>query len=421
MGLIDAIKAKDKKGLFNSDDTFINYSTGLLPLDYANGFWYEVEDEKTGEKKHIPITGVIGGTFITIVGTTGSGKTTLADFIGYSIIKRFEDGYMAHIDTERTALKPRICKITGADPEDPRISLHKSNVYIEDVLKMIDAIAEEKEAGGDMYRYEVKGKSYNGKPYKVYVPTVFIIDSLVSFYRKDANTEDLGTNMDGAREAKDIANFYNKCLANMQKYNITIICVNHLTPKVEADRFAAPPAGLIMLRPGESIPRGLRPLYMSQNVFRCNAIKSNMYTKDDVGFDGFKITIQVAKSKTAFIGSSIDAAFNEATGFDPVYTMFEFASSLGLIQGRNPYLYLQGLESFKFSRKDFRRKFGEEDEFRHAFMETIQPYLESLLGNKELSKEDEIRYNSIDLFLENDDGSISVDPSKLTKKGKLKE
>ena len=39
MGLLAELDSKDKKGLFRDDDTIISYSTGILPFDYANGYW----------------------------------------------------------------------------------------------------------------------------------------------------------------------------------------------------------------------------------------------------------------------------------------------------------------------------------------------------------------------------------------------
>lgn len=97
MSLMQELDAGDKKGLFKSNDSFVNYSTGILPLDYANGFWLTVDDGDGGIKQ-VPITGIIGGTFISVIGPTGSGKSTFADQVGYSIIKDFEDGMLFHID-----------------------------------------------------------------------------------------------------------------------------------------------------------------------------------------------------------------------------------------------------------------------------------------------------------------------------------
>jgi len=419
MAFIDALLANDKKGIFKSNDTFVNYSTGLDALDYANGFWLPVKQEN-GEIEHVAITGIIGGTFCTIIGTTGSGKTTLADFIGWCIVKPFKDGLMIHVDAEQTALKPRICAITGADPDDKRLILAKDDTSIEYVLKLIGEIAAMKEAGGKQYMYEVKNKTYGGKSFMSYVPTVIIIDSLPQFNGINMNVEDLGTNMDGARGAKDIAAFYNKALMLMRKYNITIFPINHLLPKVEADRFSAPPQGLIMIRPGENVPRGMKPLYMSQNVFRCNAIKSNMYDKDKVGFEGFKIVVQVAKSKTAFIGANVPTAFNAKRGFDPVFSLFEYGTDAKIINNSGAYYYLEGMEDMKFTRKNFREKYITDEVFRTKFAKTILPFFEGILGNKEISEEDRILYEKMNLIVEDEKGNATANPKTVTKKGNLK-
>ena len=95
-----------------------------------------------------------------------------------------------------------------------------------------------------------------------------------------------------------------------------------------------------MLKPTEQVNRGFAAQYYSQNFFRIDSNKSNMYKPEDVGFSGYKATIQIAKTKTAFIGSTIDVCFNGSIGFDPVFSLYEYAKSLGIIDGRNPFLYL---------------------------------------------------------------------------------
>lgn len=278
---------------------------------------------------------------------------------------------------------------------------------------MITKICEVKEAGGERFKYEAPHHLYNGKTYKVYIPTVFIIDSVVSFTSKEYSVEDLGTNMDGARSAKALTRFVNNCLDRMKKYNITVIMISHVRTKVEANPYASSPPGIMMLKPGESVPGGMNLQYMCQNFFRINMIKSNAYTKEDVGFSGFKATIQIAKSKTNCIGTTVDVAFNGKIGFDPIYTLYEYSNSIGLIQGRNPYLYFQGLDTIKFNRKDFRNKFMEDKEFRDAVFALLQPHLESLLGSKEVTTDDRIRYG--DLFPEEENELIGSGDEPMTK------
>ena len=123
MSLMAELDAGDKKGLFKSNDTFVNYSTGILPLDYANGFWFTIDD--VDGYRRVPVTGIIGGTFVSVIGSTGSGKSTFADQMGFNIIKPFEDGMLFHIDCEQTNLKERMVQITGTDPRDDRLRLKK--------------------------------------------------------------------------------------------------------------------------------------------------------------------------------------------------------------------------------------------------------------------------------------------------------
>lgn len=390
--LIDELRKKDKKGLFTSNDAFVPYSTSLIPLDFANGYMAPMKD---GHK--VPVTGIMGGTFTTIIGLSGSGKTTLADQIAWSIISPFEDGLMIHFDIEKTAMKSRILQVTGANPNDPRIILQKDFVSIEDVLDILDKICEAKEAQGDSAKYEIPKQYWVDPetPTKMYIPTVFILDSLATFNSRERKEDVLEGQMLGGREAGQISQFYSKCLNKMSHYNVSIIAVNHIKAKVDINPYQASPSQLMMLKPGESLPRGNAPVYLAQNIFRCTATKGNMYTIEDNGFEGFRCQIQVSKTKTSFIGSTINACFNKDIGFDPIYTMYEFAEQCGVVGGRNPYLVIKGLEEFKFNRKDFRSRFINEPEFRNGLMQVLTPYLEMMLGSKEMNSREADEYISL--------------------------
>lgn len=388
MSFIEDLQSKDTKGLFTSNDKFINYSTSLLPLDYANAFVANIWDPVAGKPMRKAITGVIGGTFTTVIGTSGSGKTTLAQQMGASIIRPFKEGLLIHVDIEKTALRQRLVDITAFDYSDPRLILQKEQTSIEDVMELMDAIAETKDKAGKAMQYEVTDLSYDGKPFRVYIPTVIILDSLYVFNSKERKNMELDGQMTAGREAREIAQFFTKSLDIMLKYNINVICVNHIKTKIQINMYEKPKQQLMMLAPSESLPKGDNPIYLSQNVFRCNSIKSNMYTMKDDGFEGVKVTIQIAKSKTTFVGSGIDVAFNKDYGFDPIFSLYEFAHGAKLIDGRNPYMYFVGMEAVKFNRKDFRRRFIEEDEFRWMVMEAIDPLLKSLVGSK-LNPEEE--------------------------------
>ena len=382
MSFVEELQAGDKKGLFKSNNEYITYSTGLLPLDYANGFWQEVTEN--GEKKIIPVTGITGGTVVTIIGTTGTGKTTLATQMAYNIIRNFEDSTMIFVDTEKSSSRERIINLARAKYDDPRIILKKDQTSIEDILEMFTDICETKEKGGDRYKYKVKGRTYDGSDMKVYVPTVFVIDSLPNFNSKEFNTEDLGTNVDGMRGAKDITRFFTNVLDRMWTYNVTIFVINHIRPKADMNPYAGTPNGLMMLGQGEQLPRGQVAQYYSNTFFRIKVRKSDAYTIEENGFEGFKSTIQLAKSRTNTVGTTFPVAFIGEQGFDSYYTIYEYANALGLIKGRNPYLYFEGLDEYKFNRKDFRKLLATVPEFRVGVLTVIRPYLEALLGTKKV-------------------------------------
>lgn len=411
--LLEELRAVDKKGLFVSNDDFVNYSTGLLPLDFANGFWMTQVDKETGEFKKVPIPGILGGKLILIFGATGSGKTTLAEQIGYRIIKDFDEGIFELVDCEQTALKERLAQITGKDQDDPRLILNVDNTAVEDVLDAINLICTTKESLGSKVRYTPSHGRYDGSPFQSYVPTVFAIDSLRQFNSRNKDVVSLGTNMDNAREAQVIARFLDNIINRINKYNITVIYTNHIQQKIETNMYAPPaPRGLMLEPSTETLPRGSRPLFLAHTAIRATSIKSNMYTRDDVGFDGFMVTLQLAKSKTNFIGATINVAFNAAKGFDPIFTMYEFANQCGLIQGRNPYLYVAGMEDMKFKRRDFIEKMTTDVNFNTRFMKIMYPYLEALLGSKEVTEEDKLRYGDY-TSLPQDDGMIVIGESNV--------
>ena len=378
MGFLEELKANDKKGLFRSDDNTVSFPTGSHALDYANGYYQTVKIN--GEYKHIRRLGIPPG-FTTIIGSSGVGKSTFCLGAGWNIVKRFSNGQFIYVDCEKTMTKQRIIEVTGASPEDPRITLMKERTAIEDVLELLDEICERKEANTSEIQIEIKDQSLDGKPYKIYPPTVVVIDSLPSFNGRDYDDTSLGSNVDGMRGAKDVSRFFTNCLDNATKYNIVFLVVNHIRPKAEMNPYAQPPKGLMMLGQAEQLPRGAVAQYYSTTYFRINSKRSDAYTMEDNGFTGFKCIIQLAKTKSNVVGTSFPVAFT-GDGFDPYYSIYEFANSIGLIKGRNPYLYFEGLEELKFNRKDFVPRMKFEEGFGPRVMAVMRPYFDMLLGDK---------------------------------------
>ncbi len=431
MGLLNELQKNDKKGLFKNSDVFAHYSTGYLPIDYLNAFTVNYLDENGMMQQDIA-PGIIGGRFMTIVGYSGSGKTTLADQIAWNILNDYhndeqkkcftENALLWHFDIEQTALRPRICAITNTKPDEPRISVVREHVSIEDVLEILDKICKAKEAGGDEFKYTIDGKWFGGKPVKVYVPTILILDSLPTFTSREVKSEELEGQMSTNREVGQISQFYSKCLFKMYKYNIMIIAINHIKTKLKINMYEPDKPQLMLLRDGESLPRGQAPIYLASSLFRLNAsgAKANQYTVEDNGFAGFKAYLQVTKTKTSYIGGVTPLAFNEKIGYDPIYTLLEFAFDNGMIDGRQPYLYIKGAEAYKFSKKTFRNRFIDDEMFRLNFMNALKPALEALINKQAMNANDTnpIEYLSMNKLLTvNEKGELVPNGIVETKSG----
>lgn len=395
MPLWKDLEENDKKGLFTSNTETVSYSTGILALDYANGYWTKVRNAN-GELVDKPMLGIPGGSLISLISESGGGKTTFAIQIGWNIVKNFSDGMLFIIDCEKTCNPQRIVNLTRARYNEHRIVLCKNDSTIEDVLERFNNVCEQKEAHKREYMYEVTDSSYDGSSFWYYQPTVFIIDSLPSFNSKDYNTKDLGNQIDQMKASKDITRFYTNILDKCWKYNCIFIVINHIRPATVTNPYAQPPRGILMINPmTETLPRGTVPQYFSNTYFRIRTKKSQAYSIKDDGFVGYRCEIQIAKSKTNIVGTSFPVTFDSQHGFDPIYSIYEFADSLGLIIGRNPRLKIKGFteEDPAFDRKQFRNLMLIDKRFKKRVLEVLKPYYENLLGEK-LEMDDQENINN---------------------------
>ena len=125
--LHDLLVANDKKKIFKfNSNAAIGYPSGLLPLDFQNGYTVIVNNKK--DPKKIPNEwnniGIQGGTFCTIIGNTGTGKTALAIKIGSAMVRNFDQGDVYHIDAEGNSNETWIRQLNGYTPEEYEDKYH---------------------------------------------------------------------------------------------------------------------------------------------------------------------------------------------------------------------------------------------------------------------------------------------------------
>lgn len=124
-------------------------------------------------------------------------------------------------------------------------------------------------------------------------------------------------------------------------------------------------------------PGGNAALYYANNLFKF--VSSTKYKKDDDGFDGFMVRVEMLKSRSNKAGQFTNLVYNQETGFDPVLSMLQFADDNGLLDGRNPYKFFKSNKDVKFDTRKFHEAFSSKEEVREALCEATNPLLEQLL------------------------------------------
>jgi len=378
--LLERLRSDDKKGLFEQSQTSINYPTGFMPFDYRNGYRVEVRNDNEELIDNYAAIGIQGGTFVTVIGKSGTAKTTFIAQAAYNIVRPFEDNaFVIHYDLEQVLTYTRIKNITGASQialKDKYIIRQEKN-YIEDIFDSIVKICNVKDANKKEFMYDTGLLDEFGEKIKAFVPTVIIIDSIPTLTSKDSDDEMKGST-EQMRKAKELKQFYSKLMPLIKTYNITVFAVNHINVKMEMNAFTKTQPQVMYMKVDEAVPGGNAPIYYANNLLKF--VSSTKFNEEDNGFDGFLIRAEFLKSRSNKAGKSINMVYNQLTGFDPILTLYQFAEDNDLVDGRNPYRYFKHNKDVKFDSRKFRKAFLENDAVRIAITEATKPILEDMLS-----------------------------------------
>lgn len=383
--LLNMLREKDKNGLFTASQTSPSYSTGFTVLDYRNGYKVVSMDRDENVISSYNSLGIVGGTFLTAIGKSGTAKSTLLIQIAANIVRGFDDSaFVQYYDLEQALTYTRIKNVTGfsqADLEDKFVLKQEKN-YIEDIFEAIVEISEMKETHKEEFTYDTNLLDEFGKPIRAYVPTVIVLDSIPTIASRDSDGK---TAMEGGtyanRIAKALAQFYKRLMPIIKTYNITVMAINHINSKIEINPFAKTQPQLLTMKVDESMPGGNAPIYYANNIFKLTSIGSEKYNMADDGFDGFLSRCDLLKSRTNKAGQFCNLVYNQVSGFDPILSQLRFATESGLVEGRNPYRYFTGYKDNKFDSRKFREAFTESDKIREALFTTTIPMLEKQLNS----------------------------------------
>lgn len=393
--LHDLLRKDDKKGLFDRSTASLGMPTGFLPLDYRNGYKMKVfghDDLVVSEYNNI---GIFGGTFNTIIGKTGTAKTTLATQMAANISRYFEKKFgkyaeIYHLDAEQASNYTRTKTLTNftIDELDQRYHLNQESTFIEDIFTIFKQTADMKEAYKQYFTVNTGIKNEFNEDITCYVPTIFIVDSLPSISIREGDekkNEELQTGTYANRVAKAISRFYKTTIPWVKKYNFIVFVINHINQKITMGTPTSPQT--MYLKMDESLPGGVAPLYYAHNIFKIVAAEKRLVDKH--GFDGFRARIELLKSRSNKAGKFCHLIYNQEIGFDPYASLYDYLNEdCKLVEGRNPYRYIAGFDNIKFDDRKFGDEVRNNQELYKALYATSSTALDDILSNSKFNPVD---------------------------------
>ena len=243
---IKDIVAKEKIGESN---TYLPiHSTGIDIFDYINSI---VRMDGTIDIGHT------GGRPVMVIGESGSGKTAFLIKQACHIADTYKDSTVIHLDYERSSTKERILQISKWSEqkfEDKYLLLNKK-ISVESIYRLVKALEKTKMEKYEEIKIDTGKVDINGEKIFILPPTVLLVDSIAMLAPEDIENEDELKGQAGAASiAKSNTNVFKRITGPLDNANILMLNVNHITKKIEMNRFAATKSQVNYLKQDESIP-----------------------------------------------------------------------------------------------------------------------------------------------------------------------
>lgn len=398
--LLKRLRENDQDNLFKQSNSLIPYKTGLDLLDYRLGYKLVAKDMDENIIGNHDAIGVVGGSFITLIGKSGTAKTAMACKMAANIVKPYKNGLVIHFDLEGAMTLTRYRNLTNLTNKElsEHIILKSDRTYLENITDTIMAITQEKAKHKKDYTYTTEFKNEFGENMDLYVPTVFVIDSIPQLSmkpeqkkvkaKKGSGEEDymvdnieLGKNTYAMRVARDLTQFFKQYLSIIREYNITIISINHIHPKIQIDNpFAKSQAQVLYLKQDEQLPGGTATVYYANTIIKNVAIGTSKANIEEDGYAGFTVKSEIIKSRTNISGVSVPLVYDQNRGFSNERSLLYYAKEeLGILNGgRRNSRYIGDNKDVRFNELNFVEEF-KRPEVKQVLMDAVQPHLEAML------------------------------------------
>jgi len=348
------------------DTKAIGHMSGFTYFDYPTAY-----QDLDGYHNTILPNGGLFPRIYTCIGESGTGKTTTMLQLAGSIVDRHWGATLVMIDAEGNTTPERIMSLNRWNqhefrqkclyiPPSPPITINK-------VYDIIRKIAHSKDMKKNQIMLETPYLDiYTGKHIQVYPPTIVVLDSLPALIiaqsedeavdgKKDfKSVEQISSNIDGMREAKDNTNFLKKVKGVLDQYNIELIIINHLSKEVPMGMFDKPKSYHPNLKAGEKLKGGYEQIYQSFGMFKISK-RENIDERNPIYGDSIRGSINaldMIKNKANVSASEYRFVFDKRTGYRPELSDIEYLLDKKFgISGSPMSMYLTILPEVKFTRK----------------------------------------------------------------------
>ena len=400
--LLDELRSNDSDGLFDNCSMVDSYKTGIAVLDYMLGYKVGVYNESGELVDEYPALGINAGCMLTIVGKSSTAKTSTVLGLAGSIVRPFDNGLIIHHDLEQAMNMTRSKNMLHFNIKDlkEKYVLRQGQSTIDDIKQEIMQLYKIKTTNYDKYAYDSGKLDEFGNPIKLLVPTVVIIDSIPQLTVKMnensksewAKMSDLTSQTDTMRNTGEISRFYTDILPFIRKANIIVMSINHITDKIQMG-FVPEPSELLGLKQNEHLPCGKRVAYLAHYLLKSIAVGSEKYNKDDDGFDGFGLRLEIIKSRSNQSLQSMMIMYDKIHGVDPLRTCIRFADDNGLTGGNKRSKWFLNEPDKKFPMRTVTQAFKEDPSLYKAMYDAIIPVLSeslSYVDDSDLEVQDEL-------------------------------
>jgi RecA/RadA recombinase len=347
---------KEKLGIENLYTP--TYKTGIDLFDYRNGRL------ELGE----PMIGIDGGKILTIIGKSGTGKSTLAIQIATNIVASYEHSQVIHLDYERATTRARIQQVTRWSEEliKSKYILMNRQIYSETLYQLVKATAKIKLEKFNELKIPTGKFDDEGNEIFILPPTVFLVDSWATVVPKEISEEaELSGQMAATAIAKTNNAIIKRITGALEEANIILIIVNHITQKIEIGPVKTQ-AQLNYLKQDESIPGGTSCIYLANTLLKLQA-SSKLEEDKDFGIKGFKTIGELIKSRSNEAGNKFELIYSQSEGYHNILTNFNMLKSLGYLKGNGRAYYFEDAPDCKFTQKTFVEKYNTTPELKEVF------------------------------------------------------